>query len=71
MSTSEAFTFLEKDDKAPRLFDDYQKFNSGKATDVDVQVVSALRAKYPDLCVTSVPSTNCNLLQFVGLSVLL
>jgi len=66
MSTSEAFTFLEKDDKQPQLFDDYHKFNSGKATDIDVQVVSALRAKYPDLCVTSVPSSNCNLLQFVA-----
>ncbi|KAF2810075.1 P-loop containing nucleoside triphosphate hydrolase protein [Mytilinidion resinicola] len=66
MSTSEAFTFLEKDDKQPQLFDDFQRFNSGKATDIDVQVTAALRAKYPELCVTSVPSSNCNLLQFVA-----
>lgn len=70
MSSSEAFTFLEKDDQPQQLFDDYQKFNSGKVTDLDVQVVSALRAKYPDLCITSVPATNCNLLQFVGLECL-
>ncbi|KAF2876320.1 P-loop containing nucleoside triphosphate hydrolase protein [Massariosphaeria phaeospora] len=68
MSTSDEFTFIENEatrgSKPLRLFDDYQKFTSGKTTDLDVQIVTALRAKHPELIVTTVPGSNCNLLQF-------
>ncbi|ORY11231.1 P-loop containing nucleoside triphosphate hydrolase protein [Clohesyomyces aquaticus] len=39
---------------------------SGKATDLDVQIVTALRTKHPDMIVTTVPGSNCNLLQFAA-----
>lgn len=67
MATVEPFTIIEDEGSRPqKLFDDYQKLTSGKTTDLDVQVVTALREQHPDLIVTSVPSTNCNLLQFAA-----
>ena len=67
MAASEAFTIIEDDGShSPRLFDDYQKGTSGKMTDLDVQLATALREKHPGLIVTSVPSLNCNLLQFAA-----
>ena len=50
MVASEAFTIIEDDGShPPRLFDDYQKGTSGKMTDLDVQLVTTLREKHPDL----------------------
>lgn len=64
------FTFVENDNRhgsgPPKLFDDYHAFTSGKTTDLDVQIVTALRAKHPELIVTTVPANNCNLLQFAA-----
>jgi hypothetical protein len=64
------FTFIESDgvrgSKPQKLFDDYHKFTSGKSTDLDIQIVTALRAKHPELIVTTVPASNCNLLQFAA-----
>lgn len=70
MATVDDFTFIENDGLQgggqPKLFDDYHKFTSGKTTDLDVQIVTALRAKHPELIVTTVPAANCNLLQFAA-----
>ncbi|KAF2265602.1 P-loop containing nucleoside triphosphate hydrolase protein [Lojkania enalia] len=70
MTTQEDFTFVENEtirgSKPPKLFDDYQQFTSGRTTDLDVQIVTALRTKHPELTVTTVPGSNCNLLQFAA-----
>ena len=61
------FTFIEDEGGKPKdLFGDFHSFTSGKGTDLDVQIVTALRAKHPDLIVTTVPTGNCNLLQFAA-----
>ncbi|KAF2647782.1 P-loop containing nucleoside triphosphate hydrolase protein [Lophiostoma macrostomum CBS 122681] len=52
--------------KPRKLFDDYHSFTAGKTTDLDTQIVTALRAKHPELIVTTVPGSNCNLLQFAA-----
>jgi hypothetical protein len=70
MATGDDFTFVESEgmqgSKPRKLFDDYQSFTSGKVTDLDTQIVTALRAKNPELTVTTVPGNNCNLLQFAA-----
>jgi transitional endoplasmic reticulum ATPase len=71
MTTSgEDFTIIDnerlQDGKPAQLFDDYLSFTSGKSTDLDVQIVTALRAKHPELTVTTVPTSNCSLLQFAA-----
>ncbi|KAF2474599.1 P-loop containing nucleoside triphosphate hydrolase protein [Lindgomyces ingoldianus] len=70
MATIDDFTIVGNEDargsKPQKLFDDYHNFTSGKTTDLDVQIVTALRAKHPELIVTTVPGANCNLLQFAA-----
>ncbi|KAF2185038.1 P-loop containing nucleoside triphosphate hydrolase protein [Zopfia rhizophila CBS 207.26] len=70
MDSHDDFTLIENEStrgsKPQKLFHDYHKFNTGKTTDLDVQIVTALRAKHPELIVTSVPGSNCNLLQFAA-----
>ncbi|KAF2016028.1 P-loop containing nucleoside triphosphate hydrolase protein [Aaosphaeria arxii CBS 175.79] len=72
MASCDDFTFIETDQpsaqgsKPESLFSDFYKFTSGKSTDLDVQIVTALRAKHPELIVTTVPGSNCNLLQFAA-----
>lgn len=70
MTAIDGFTFVEGEGsegtKPESLFDDYRNFSSGKVTDLDLQVVSALRAKHPDMIVTTVPGSNCNLLRFAA-----
>lgn len=70
MASVDDFMFIENEgvrgSKPQKLFDDYHKFTSGKTTDLDIQIVTALRAKHPELIVTTVPGSNCNLLQFAA-----
>lgn len=70
MATTEDFTFIEDEgtqgSKPRNLFSDFHSFTSGKATDLDLQIVTALRAKHPEFIVTTVPTYNCNLLQFAA-----
>lgn len=70
MATGDDFTFIEDEgaqgSKPKTLFDDFHQITSGKSTDLDVQIVTALRAKHPDLIVTTVPASNCNLLMFAA-----
>ncbi|KAF2791997.1 P-loop containing nucleoside triphosphate hydrolase protein [Melanomma pulvis-pyrius CBS 109.77] len=70
MSSADDFMFIENEtvrgSKPQKLFDDYHQFTSGKTTDLDIQIVTALRAKHPELIVTTVPGSNCNLLQFAA-----
>jgi len=70
MGSTDDFTFIESEgtrgSKPQKLFDDFSNFTSGKTTDLDVQIVTALRAKHPELIVTTVPGSNCNLLQFAA-----
>ncbi|KAF2112458.1 P-loop containing nucleoside triphosphate hydrolase protein [Lophiotrema nucula] len=70
MASTDDFTFVEQErilgSKQPKLFDDYKSFTSGKTTDLDVQIVTALRAKHAEYIVTTVPGSNVNLLQFAA-----
>lgn len=49
-----------------RLFDEYHSQTARKTVDLDVQLVSALRAQHPQLIVTTIPAENCPLLQFAA-----
>ncbi|KAF2003409.1 P-loop containing nucleoside triphosphate hydrolase protein [Amniculicola lignicola CBS 123094] len=71
MASSDDFTFIEPEaplgsKPAKPLFGNYHEFTSGKTTDLDVQIVTALRGKHPELIVTTVPGNNVNLLQFAA-----
>ncbi|KAF2454821.1 P-loop containing nucleoside triphosphate hydrolase protein [Lineolata rhizophorae] len=75
MSHSEPFEFITHTAGARaaspsppqhRLFDAYATLKSAKDVDVDVQLQTALRARYPSLTVTAVPTTSVNLLAFAG-----
>lgn len=70
MNPVDDFTFVENDrlrggGPAP-LFDDFRDMSSGKIADLDVQIQAALRAKHPELTLTTIPAMNVNLLQFVA-----
>jgi hypothetical protein len=68
MGSGDDFTFIEDEGHRgpPQLFPDYKDLTSAKIADPDVQMVTALRAKHPELIVTSVPAGNVNLLQFAA-----
>jgi transitional endoplasmic reticulum ATPase len=76
MASNDDFTFIEQESTAgegisgskpnKNLFSDFLHGQSGQAIDLDVQLVSALRAKNPELIVTTVPESNCSLLQFAA-----
>lgn len=65
MSADDAFSVISGSGPS-RLFDEYHHQTSGKVPDVDVQLVSALRAQHPQLIVTTIPEGNCPLLQFAA-----
>ncbi|KAF2644191.1 P-loop containing nucleoside triphosphate hydrolase protein [Massarina eburnea CBS 473.64] len=50
----------------PQLFPEYQQMTSNKVADLDVQITTALREKYPELIVTTVPASNVDFLQFAA-----
>lgn len=53
MSASEPFTIISEGEKGgPQLFGSYHDGTSAKIADLDVQLVTFLRAQYPDLIVT-------------------
>ncbi|KAL1595660.1 hypothetical protein SLS60_009349 [Paraconiothyrium brasiliense] len=68
MASADDFTLIENEGShnPPQLFPDYRQLLNGKGFDPDVQVVTALREKHPELTVTSVPGNNVNLLQFAA-----
>ena len=68
MSSSEPFTFVESTkDLTKEGFGDYVDILSAKVADVDIQFCSRLRSEYPELIVTTVPSTNIDLILFANL----
>jgi transitional endoplasmic reticulum ATPase len=70
MAATDDFMFIETEgvrgSKPKQLFEDYQNFTSGKTTDLDVQITTALRAKHPELIISTIPANNCNLLYFAA-----
>ncbi|GME28395.1 ATPase AAA+ type core [Neofusicoccum parvum] len=67
MSAEDSFSVLSHPGgHGHRLFDEYHNQTSAKVPDLDVQLVSALRAQHPQLIVTTVPEGNCPLLQFAA-----
>ncbi|CAI6341833.1 unnamed protein product [Periconia digitata] len=70
MSSPDDFTFIDNEDARgggpPQLFPDFRNLTSGKVADLDLQIVTALRTKHPELIVTTVPAYNVNLLQFAA-----
>jgi transitional endoplasmic reticulum ATPase len=70
MAATDDFTMIEtaedRGGKPSTLFDDFADLTSGKTTDIDTQLVNALRKKHPDLIITAVPSSNINLLAFAA-----
>ncbi|KAI9813679.1 MAG: hypothetical protein M1827_003750 [Pycnora praestabilis] len=64
-SDAEPFT-LVTESKGQRLFDDYQEQTSAKLADLDIQLTTALRAKFPEMIVTVVPQYVLNLKQFAA-----
>lgn len=48
------------------MFPDFKELVNGKGFDPDVQIVTALREKHPELIVTTVPGGNVNLIQFAA-----
>ncbi|KAF9730528.1 ATP-dependent Zn protease [Paraphaeosphaeria minitans] len=68
MASADDFTFIDHDrpHDPPQIFPNFQQLLNGKGFDPDVQIVTALREKHPELIVTSVPATNVNLLQFAA-----
>ena len=68
MASSEPFTFVESTkDLSKEGFHDYVDILSAKVADVDIQFSSRLRSEYPELIVTTVPSSNINLILFANL----
>lgn len=65
MSGDDSFSVISQPGPA-RLFDEYHTQTAGKVPDLDVQLVSALRAQHPQLIVTTIPEENCPLLQFAA-----
>lgn len=53
MAESEPFTMISESKHAgPQLFEEYHKDNGAKLADLDIQLVTELRAQYSDLIVT-------------------
>ncbi|KAF2098637.1 P-loop containing nucleoside triphosphate hydrolase protein [Rhizodiscina lignyota] len=66
-ASAEPFTIVsESGHSGPQLFEKFHDSTSAKIADIDVQLVTSLRAQYPDLIVTTIPTTNVNLLQFAA-----
>ena len=54
-------TVTQSSSEHPQLFDEYHELHNGKTVDIDVPLVTELRRMYPDLIVTTIPASNCNL----------
>lgn len=68
MAYCEPFTFVESvNNVANEGFNDYVDILSARVADVDIQFSSRLRAQYPEMIVTTVPSGNLNLIYFADL----
>lgn len=68
MARPEPFTFVESvQDTFNDSFNDYVDILSAKVADTDLQFGSRLRAKYPEMIVTTVPGGNLNLIYFADL----
>lgn len=65
MSAEDTFSIISQPGSY-RLFDEYHTQTSGRTKDLDVQLVTALRAQHPQLIVTTIPAGNCPLLQFAA-----
>ncbi|GAB7353276.1 hypothetical protein MBLNU459_g3781t1 [Dothideomycetes sp. NU459] len=63
MAAFEPFTLVEEAE-SPRLFDTFQRVTSAPSADHDIQYLAVLRKQFPEYVVTSVPTSNCNLLAF-------
>ncbi|KAL0254741.1 hypothetical protein SLS55_009265 [Diplodia seriata] len=63
MPADDSFSIISQSG-GDRLFDEYHSQTAAKKIDLDVQLVSSLRAQHPQLIVTTVPEGNCPLLQF-------
>jgi transitional endoplasmic reticulum ATPase len=68
MAPPEPFTFVEGIKDAPHeSFRDYVDILSAKVADTDIQFNARLRQQYPEMIVTTVPSSNLNLIYFADL----
>lgn len=45
---------------------DFEEHVSGKFTDSDTVIATAIRAHYPDMTLTTVPASNCGLLEYAA-----
>lgn len=68
MAQFEPFTFVDGFKDAPHeSFSDYVDILSAKVADTDTQFNARLRQQYPEMIVTTVPSSNLNLIYFADL----
>ncbi|KAF2156846.1 P-loop containing nucleoside triphosphate hydrolase protein [Myriangium duriaei CBS 260.36] len=49
-----------------QLFDKFQTLTAGLTADHDIQYQAALKQRFPDLTVTTIPTNNCNILSFAA-----
>ncbi|TKX25171.1 ATPase-like protein 9 [Elsinoe australis] len=61
----EPFSIVEEASEQ-RLSDRFVNLTSGKTADHDIQYQATLRERFPELTLTAVPATNCNILAFAG-----
>ncbi|KAF2142123.1 uncharacterized protein K452DRAFT_227685 [Aplosporella prunicola CBS 121167] len=65
MAASDAFSMIS-DTKNNTLFEEYHERTSAKGNNLNVQLVSALRAQHPELIITTIPKPNCPLIAFAS-----
>lgn len=66
MADHEPFTMISEH-SSQTSYPDYESFTSAKIADIDIQINKSLHEKYPELNVTTIPTSNCALLQFAAL----
>lgn len=68
MSQFEPFNFITQTGggggSPQQLFDEFQDLTSARVPLTDVQLLTKLRQQHPDMAITAVPTSNCNLTQF-------
>lgn len=64
MLGQEPFDFITSKETEAPVFDEFHELTSAHVANIDVQVLSKLRKLHPDLTVTAIPATNCNLTRF-------
>lgn len=68
MTDNEPFTFISTTSPpTERVSKQYEQSTSAHVADIDVQLITYLRARYPDLTLTVTPARNCPLLTFAAL----